>query len=304
MSRTNATIPKLVLNLIPQELGQPHSGFQQTISKIFHFIRRDIRLRNDIYWHHFPNHQHHTPLATDRQLLDDSHRIALCIQNQLSAGHTVLNIGGDHSAGIATGWGFLRFLHHINARKENTPKKLIWFDAHADLNTRARSLSGNMHGMPVAFLCGDERDDAHAPEPLLFEPHEIVYIGVRDCDPYEIKRIEETGMSIFPRIRGCEEEILRVIGTHNHIHISFDVDCLDESEMKNTGTVAATKGLLAWDCFSLIRRIQTQPNWIHSFDLMEYNEGVLDDENSWNTMKYVIQETLAVCSLPDSIDFK
>lgn len=293
---------KLVLNLIPQELGQPHSGFHQTITKIFHFIRHDNNIHNDIFWHHFPNHQYHNPLTNDRQLLDDSHRIALCIENQLSAEHIVLNIGGDHSAGIGTGWGFLRFLHR--AYPPNTPKKLIWFDAHADLNTRASSLSGNMHGMPVAFLCGDEYDSAYAPEPLLFEPQEIIYIGVRDCDPYEIQRIEKTGMRVFPQIRGYEENILRAIGNHQHTHISFDVDCLDKSEMKNTGTIAFGEGLNAQDCFGLIRRIQSLPNWIHSFDIMEYNEGVLDDPASWDTMKYVIQETLAVCSKANSIAFK
>ena len=153
-------------------------------------------------------------------------------------------IGGDHSIALGT-------ISGVTSARPNTG--VIWVDAHADINTPRTSGSGNMHGMPVAFLLGEveQEDMQHLPgmewfplsksQPCL-KPQDLVYIGLRDLDPGEknaIKRlnIKAYTMTDIDRLgigRVMEEVIQHFSG--RDVHLSFDIDALDPVFAPHTGT--------------------------------------------------------------------
>ena len=114
-------------------------------------------------------------------------------------GRCVLTLGGDHSIAIGTIAGTARA---IRERLGGREMAVIWVDAHADINTPETSESGNIHGMPVAFLTGlarDEREDVFGwlgAEPVV-SVKKLVYIGLRDVDKGEKRILREHGIKAF-----------------------------------------------------------------------------------------------------------
>lgn len=113
-------------------------------------------------------------------------------------GRFVLTLGGDHSIAIGTIGGTAKALRERLGRE----LAVIWVDAHADINTPETSESGNIHGMPVAFLTGLAKED----KPEMFgwlkdenriSPHKLVYIGLRDIDRGEKVILREHGIKAF-----------------------------------------------------------------------------------------------------------
>jgi arginase len=120
------------------------------------------------------------------------------VYEQSMAGRFVLTLGGDHSIAIGTISGTAK------ATRERLGRDIavIWVDAHADINTPESSDSGNIHGMPVAFLTGlakETKDDTFG----WIKPHhqisvkKLVYIGLRDVDRGEKKILRENGIKAF-----------------------------------------------------------------------------------------------------------
>ena len=163
------------------------------------------------------------------------------IERLIEEGGFPLVVGGDHSIACGTVAG----ISNVYARKK---KKigLIWFDAHADMNTPESSPSGNVHGMPLASILG------YGPETLtklgerfpMVEPEKAVLIGVRDVDPGERALAKECGITVFSMreldILGMDrvmKESLQIV-THGTagFHLSFDMDGLDPYEAPGVGT--------------------------------------------------------------------
>ncbi|KAI4189130.1 MAG: hypothetical protein L6R41_001678 [Letrouitia leprolyta] len=166
------------------------------------------------------------------------------VYDQAKTGRCVLTLGGDHSIAIGTISGTAKAIKERLGRE----MAVIWVDAHADINTPETSGSGNIHGMPVAFLtrlAEEKREDVFG---WLKEDHKIslkklVYIGLRDVDPGEKKILRENGIRAFSMhdidkhgIGRVMEMALAHIGTDTPIHLSFDVDALDPQWAPSTGT--------------------------------------------------------------------
>jgi arginase len=100
-----------------------------------------------------------------------------------------LNIGGDHTMGMGTVSAFLECF-------EKSEKVVIWIDAHADANTRKSSKSGHYHGMPVAFLLGLD-NDAKFPVKVPLKAEELIYVGLRDVDPFEKDQVKRRFLLIY-----------------------------------------------------------------------------------------------------------
>ncbi len=152
-----------------------------------------------------------------------------------------LVLGGDHSlaagsvAGVATA---------LAGRGESLG--LIWLDAHADLNTPETSPSGNVHGMPVAHLLGlgDPRLARLSGETAAVRAEHVVYVGLRDLDDAEKRRLRDMRLHAFT-MRDIDERGLRAVmgdaiaiatqGTGG-VHVSFDLDWIDPSDAPGVGT--------------------------------------------------------------------
>ncbi|RDW84833.1 arginase [Coleophoma cylindrospora] len=166
------------------------------------------------------------------------------VYNQAKEGRCVLTLGGDHSIAIGTISGTAKAIRERLGRE----MAVIWVDAHADINTPESSESGNIHGMPVAFLTGlatEKREDIFGwiKDDNKISVKKLVYIGLRDIDRGEKKILRDNGIKAFSMhdidrhgIGKVMDMALGHIGNDTPIHLSFDVDALDPMWAPSTGT--------------------------------------------------------------------
>lgn len=171
----------------------------------------------------------------------------------------VITIGGDHSISLAT--------VASSAEKYKDDLTVVWVDAHPDLNTRESSLTQNIHGMPVASILGlDNLFDMPT-----IKPHQLIYIGIRDIDPYEQKIIHELDIENYTmeyiNKYGLTDILTSIRNIDSPIHLSFDVDSIDPKYFASTGT-PVENGLKLNDIYNIIERLKGH---IVSADIVEFN---------------------------------
>ncbi|XP_075157136.1 arginase [Haematobia irritans] len=205
-----------------------------------------------------------------------------------------LCLGGDHAIGFGSVAGHL--VHSPNL-------SLVWVDAHADINLHSTSASGNIHGMPVSFLLQELRDfwkHAHLDDiaPKCLRADQLVYIGLRDIDPYEAYILNKLGIRAFAMdsvdkygISKIMEMTLDALDVNNKIHISFDIDALDTTIAPSTGTavnggLSLREGLYIVEALSKTKRVQ-------GVDLVEVNPS-LGSQNDVNITLSAAMEILKI----------
>ncbi len=168
-------------------------------------------------------------------------RLRRRVERILDDGAFPLVVGGDHSIACGTVAGISSW--HARRKKKIG---LIWFDAHADMNTPETSPTGNVHGMPLACVLG------HGPEELLklaasvpmVDPGHAVLIGIRSVDPGEREIVRESGIQVYSMreidILGMDRVMREAIdivtkGTAG-FHLSFDMDGCDPAVAPGVGT--------------------------------------------------------------------
>jgi len=183
-------------------------------------------------------------MKNPRAVSSVTRRIADQVYEHSRAGRMTLTLGGDHSIAIGTIGGTAK----ATRERLGTGLAVIWVDAHADINTPETSGSGNIHGMPVAFLTGLAKGDSEEYFGWLRDENRInvtklVYIGLRDVDAPEKRILRENGIRAFSMfdidrygIGRVMEMALAHIGADTPIHLSFDVDALDPMWAPSTGT--------------------------------------------------------------------
>ena len=152
-------------------------------------------------------------------------------------------MGGDHALAMGTVSGAAR-----HARDVGRPLCVIWLDAHADFNTPMTSESGNMHGMPVAYYCGEPGfDGILGDDRATVDPANVFMLGIRSVDDRERQLIAERGVQVFD-MRAIDEfgiaAIVRRILAHvgkigAMLHVSLDVDFLDPAIAPGVGTTVS-----------------------------------------------------------------
>ena len=163
---------------------------------------------------------------------------------ELQLGHLPILLGGDHCLGLGSISAVAR--HCAETGKQ---LRVLWLDAHADFNTSALTPSGNVHGMPVACLCGFGPPEltqlARMPDggPAL-RTSQIRQIGIRSVDPGEKRFVHEQGLEVFDMryidevgMRQTMQQALAGLDAHTHLHVSFDVDSLDPDIAPGVGTL-------------------------------------------------------------------
>ncbi|MBK6852633.1 MAG: arginase [Burkholderiales bacterium] len=153
------------------------------------------------------------------------------VLTELELGHLPVMLGGDHCLAMGSISAVARFCRG-KARK----LRVLWLDAHADFNTSAITPSGNLHGMPVACLCG------HGPTALTtlagevpaISPKSLRQIGIRSVDEGEKRLVQSQGLEVYDMryidemgMRHAMELALATLDANTHLHVSFDVDFLD-----------------------------------------------------------------------------
>lgn len=169
--------------------------------------------------------------------------LATEVRGVLEAGEFPLVIGGDHAIAIGTISGVAAH-HHFAADSKQIG--LIWFDAHADMNTPETTPSGNIHGMPLAVLLGHGTPELtqisdFAPK---LDPRFCAHIGARDVEAGERELIRRTGIRFMSMrevdergMSACVDEAIAIASrAPAGYHVTFDVDSLDPSDAPGSGT--------------------------------------------------------------------
>jgi arginase len=197
----------------------------------------------------------------------------------MQQGHFPLVIGGDHSIALGS----------IRGAARHKKLGVIWIDAHADFNTAETTPSGNIHGMPLAALCGlgDARlvnlwGDASA-VPVL-DPRRVVVIGARDLDDGEKRNLLQAGVTVMGMeqidrlgmFRAMEKALAQVSQDVDGIYLSFDVDSLDPGHAPGVGT-PVTGGLTYREAHLACEMLAGTGKLI-GMDLVEVNP-ILDIQN-------------------------
>lgn len=204
-------------------------------------------------------------------------RAAGAVASSLQAGHFPVVLGGDHSLSLGSICGAAR------------SKKLgvIWVDAHADFNTEKTTPSGNIHGMPLAALCGlgDGRLTRlwDAPVPAV-DPRRVAIIGARDLDPGEKVNLREAGVMVMGMeqidrlgmLTAIEKAIERVSRDVDGIYLSFDMDALDPRHAPGVGTPVPA-GLTQREAH-LVCELLADSGRLAGMDIVEVNP-ILDVQN-------------------------
>ncbi len=198
------------------------------------------------------------------------------VDEALGAGHVPLLMGGDHCLAVGSISAIAR-----HARRRGRKLRVLWLDAHTDVNTEAGSPSGNLHGMPVACLLG------HGPAPLTgwsgeraaFGPEAIRFIGIRSVDAAEREAIRTLGLQVFDMrhidehgMRTTMTEALQDVDDDTHLHISFDLDCLDPLDAPGVGT--AVRGGPTWREMQLCMEMIADTARVGSLDVVELNPAL------------------------------
>jgi len=215
---------------------------------------------------------------------------------ELQGGRLPILLGGDHSLAVGSISAVAR-----HCREAGRKLRVLWLDAHADFNTSALTPSGNLHGMPVACLCG------HGPQALtqlggphpggrILEPRAIRQIGIRSVDAGEKRFVHEAGLEVFDMrfidemgMRHTMELALATLDAQTHLHVSFDVDFLDPEIAPGVGTTVP--GGPTYREAQLCMEMIADTGRLASLDVMELNPA-LDVRNKTAQLAVDLIESL------------
>jgi arginase len=222
-------------------------------------------------WQTAVNGFRHLPEVVQwNQLLHDA------MYDELKAGHLPVMLGGDHCLGIGSISAVAK-----HCREMGKKLRVLWFDAHADFNTATLTPSGNIHGMPVACLCG------HGPKELVeiggfssdrpaLNPKELRQIGIRSVDEGEKRLVHDMGIEVFDMryidemgMRHAMELALALVDANTHLHISLDVDFLDPDIAPGVGTTV--RGGPTYREAQLCMEMVADTGRLASLDVVELN---------------------------------
>ena len=215
------------------------------------------------------------------------------VHAELQSGRLPVLMGGDHCLGIGSISAVAR-----HCRDAGKKLRVLWLDAHADFNTRLLTPSGNIHGMPVACLCG------YGPQALIeiggtvpaINPKWVRQIGIRSVDAGEKRLVHEQGLEVFDMryidemgMRHTMELALATLDVNTHLHVSFDVDFLDAEIAPGVGTTVP--GGPTYREAQLCMEMIADTGKLASLDVMELNPA-LDVRNKTAELAVDLIESL------------
>jgi arginase len=205
-------------------------------------------------------------------------RVAGAVATSVQRDGFPLVLGGDHSLSVGS----------IRGAAKHKKLGVIWVDAHADFNTPETTPSGNIHGMPLAALCGlgDPRlvslwDETHR----ILDPERVAIIGARDLDPGEKQNLRNAGVMVqsmeqvdrVGMVSAIEKAIERVSRDVDGIYLSFDMDALDPRHAPGVGT-PVPGGLTSREAH-LACEIVAETGKLIGMDMVEVNP-IIDVQNA------------------------
>jgi arginase len=227
------------------------------------------------------------------QVVEWNREVMRAVSAELAAKRLPILLGGDHCLAIGS---ITAVAQHC--QQQGKKLRVIWLDAHADFNTSEITPSGNVHGMPVACLCG-------------FGPHELTelgggtpainaacvrQIGIRSVDAGEKRLVHDVGLDIYDMryideigMKRAMEEALDGVDADTHLHVSFDVDFLDPDIAPGVGTTVP--GGPNYREAQLVMEMIADSGRMGSLDIVELNPA-LDNHNQTGKLAVDLVESL------------
>jgi len=227
------------------------------------------------------------------QVVEWNREVMRAVGAELVAKRLPVVLGGDHCLAIGSITAVAQYcLQH--AKK----LRVLWLDAHADFNTSSITPSGNIHGMPVACLCGHgpaELTELGGSKPAL-RADSIRQIGIRSVDAGEKRLVHDVGLDIYDMryideigIKRVMEEALDGVDAQTHLHVSFDVDFLDPDIAPGVGTTVP--GGPNYREAQLVMEMIADSGRMGSLDIVELNPA-LDNHNQTGKLAVDLVESL------------
>lgn len=218
-----------------------------------------------------------------KEVFESSNNIFASLTSIMRSGQLPVILGGDHSVAIGTFSAV-----SATARESGDDVGLLWFDAHADINTPETTLTGNIHGMPLAMLLGDgpaELTTLGGFSPKLNKKY-FAHIGARDLDAGERSRVLEKGlrdhfftMSDIDRrgMQACIDDAIEIVSAASGgFAVTFDIDSIDPTFAPGSGTLV--RGGLTYRESHLALETIAAHGGMRSFEIVEVNP-MLDHSN-------------------------
>jgi arginase len=243
-----------------------------------------------------PHNPEQPPVAGYRHLAEVTEwnaRVHQAAYADLANGAIPILLGGDHSLSIGSISAVARY-----CREAGKKLRVLWLDAHADFNTNELTPTGNIHGMPVACLCG------FGPPPLTqlgghtpaLQPSWIREIGIRSVDAGEKRFVHEQRLEVFDMryidevgVRQTMLAALDDLDADTHLHVSFDVDFLDPQIAPGVGTTVP--GGPTYREAQLCMEMIADTGLLGSLDIMELNPA-MDTHNQTAELAVDLVESL------------
>jgi ornithine decarboxylase len=263
----------------PQKYGAGFEGLDLISGYLTKHIKPDITvlsflLKENVSLNNLKNLQ---------SVVSYTNQLATVISNIIKNNEMPITIGGDHSISMGTVFGVASEIENLG---------VIWIDAHGDMNTDETTITGNIHGMPLAVLQGlgnKELINAYK-SGLKIPTQNIVIYGVRDLDDKEKELMDSIGIYYVPFIdikkRGLEttlkESIIYLKEKTNKLHISFDLDVLNPEVIPGV-SVPVKDGLLPEEIYWIFDQLFKSFD-VSSIDIVEYNP-LFDKDNK--TLEFI-----------------
>ena len=259
----------------------PKKVLEQFKTKDFKTLEQDDNIQKSIDSHDMKKNYH--------ELLQFNTKLYKIIQKEKKF---CITIGGDHSISIASGLASL---------KKHDNLGLIWIDAHLDYNTFQTTITGNLHGFPLASLNGLNKELSTFHKNNYFNPQNTIVVGYRafkeENSQLEINNIKTMGVTVFTTNDIKEMGISKIMElayslaskNTNGVHISFDLDVIDPSIAKGV-SVKEENGIDENDIQELISFLKEKKETIKSFDIVEYNPLFDTDKNTLKIILNILKE--------------
>lgn len=179
-------------------------------------------------------------------------------------------LGGDHTVAIPSALSSVKKYEEIG---------IIWIDAHTDYNTFETTITGNIHGLPLAAITGYKCNELrYYHDGAIIQPSRCVIVGARSIDDAEKDNLRYAGVTVFSTedikergVNSIMEEAFRIAGYKtNGVHVSYDLDVIDPNDAPGV-SVPELDGISEDDAMSINDVLVKHINDITSFDLVEFN---------------------------------
>ena len=213
------------------------------------------------------------------------------VKNTIERDNFPVTLGGDHSLVIGSA---------LASIAKNKSLGIIWIDAHGDYNTFDTTITGNIHGLPLAAIDGYEKKyltDFH--DGSFYKPENTVIVGGRDIDPLEVENIKDAGVTVFTteeiHKRGMsavmEDAIAIATKGTDGMHISYDLDVIDPKICPGV-SVPAVDGINLDEAYDAVDSIIKHKAFLKSLDIVEYNPERDIDNKTKNIAKTILESII------------